>query len=188
MNVMRHAVRSSFAALVPVLLLIPAAAVGGCSADGEQVVGSGPTVTATGPEAAPSSAPSSAPSPAQSSEDVDTSSPSGPRDRLAAVCGPYVVMVRAIKNAGFSGADPDQVAAGLAPVMKEFAASLPKLRRPPGMPVAVWRGIEALAAQILALPDRPTYAQIEAVEGELDEQEHDDVDAAAAWFRTTCPV
>ncbi len=187
MTVMRSAPRAPLAAVVPLLLLVAVAgSAGGCSG-GADVEGSGPTVTATGPGRS-SESPTKASVDEPPGSPSQTSGPSGRSDALAAVCAPYVVMVRAIKNAAFSGGDPDQVAAALAPVMKEFAARLPDVEQPPGMPAAVWRGIEALASQILALPDRPTYAEIEAVESELSEREHDDVDAAAVWFRTTCRV
>ena len=104
------------------------------------------------------------------------------------MCGPYIVMVRAIKNASFSGADPDEIAAEIAPVVKEFAARVPDLERPPGMSAATWRGVEALAERILELPDQPTYAEIEAVEGKLSDEEREAVDTAAVWLRTNCSL
>ena len=109
-------------------------------------------------------------------------------EAVAAVCGPYIVMVRAIKNASFSGADPDAIAAEIAPVMKRFAARVPDLERPPGISAATWHGVEALAEHILELPDEPTYAEIEAVEGELSDQEREAFDTAAVWLRTNCSL
>ncbi|MDZ5619557.1 hypothetical protein SFC88_01890 [Nocardioides sp. HM23] len=182
---MRSALRSPLATLVQLLLLVPVTAVTGACSSGTDVEDGGPTVTATGPDES-TSAPTDEPTDAETDE--PTSTPSDLPAAVAAVCAPYAIMVRAIKNTGFSGADPDDVAAELAPVMKEFAARVPDLERPRGMPPGAWRGIEALAVRILALPNRPTYAEIEAVERDFSEQERDDVDAAADWLRTNCPV
>ena len=109
-------------------------------------------------------------------------------DAVAAVCGPYIEMSRAIKNASFSGADRDAIAAAITPLMKRFAARVPDLERPPGISAATWHGVEALAEHILELPDEPTYAEIEAVEGELSDQEREAFDTAAVWLRTNCSL
>ena len=191
MAVMRIALRSPLATLVPLLLLVPVAGLtGGCSS-GTDVQDSGPTVTATGPDGS-RSAPTDGPTDATPDQPTGTSTGeptmSERTDAVAAVCTPYAVMVRAIKSASFTGADPDDVAAELGPVMKRFAARVPGLERPPGLSAATWRGVEALAERILALPAQPSEAEIEAVEGELSEQHRDAVKTAADWLRTNCPV
>jgi hypothetical protein len=188
MTVMRLALRSPLATLVPLLLLVPVAAItGGCSS-GAEVEDGGPTVTATGPQDDATDEPSDEPSDQvqESAPTESTSTPTQVPESVTAVCGPYVEMARAIKSAGFGGADPDELAAAIAPVMKEFAAQVPTLERPPGVSAATWRGVEALAERILALPDHPTYADVEAVEDELSEQEWDAVRAARDWLSDNC--
>jgi hypothetical protein len=184
MAVMRFALRSPLATLVPLLLLVPLPAIAGGCSSGTDVEDSGPTVTATGPKETTTDPPSDGVSKGTPTESTSTST--DVPESVAAVCGPYVEMARAIKSAGFSGADPDQIAAAIAPVMKEFAAQVPTLERPPGVSSATWRGVEALAERILALPDHPTYADLEAVEGELSEQEWGAVRAARDWLRQHC--
>lgn len=190
---MHLALRSRFAILVPLLLLMPVTALmGGCSSDAD-VDGDGPTVTATGPDEttdAPTDQATVAASdgPSVAATDKSSGSPSDLPDAVAAVCGPYIVMVRAIKNASFGDADPAAIAAEIAPVVKEFAARVPDLERPPGISAATWHGVEALAKHILELPDEPTYAEIEAVEGELSDQEREAFDTAAVWLRTNCSL
>lgn len=183
MAVMRFALRSPLATLVPLLLLVPMPAIAGGCSSGTDVEDSGPTVTATGPKETKTESSSDE---VEKSPTESTSPPTDVPDSVAAVCGPYIEMARAIKSAGFSGADPDEIAAALAPVMKKFAAQVPTLERPPGVSTATWSGVEALAQRILALPDRPTYADLEAVEGELTHQEWDAVRAARDWLRQHC--
>jgi hypothetical protein len=191
MAVMRIALRSPLATLVPLLLLVPVAGLTGACSSGTDVQDSGPTVTATGPDGS-RSAPTDRPTDA--APDEPTGTPTGEpttserADAVAAVCTPYAVMVRAVRSASFAGADPDDVAAELGPVMKRFAARVPSLERPPGLSAAAWRGVEALAERILALPAQPTDVEIESVEGELSEQHQDAVKTAADWLRTNCPV
>lgn len=181
---MHLALRSHLATLVPLLLLIPVTALAGCSSDAH-VDGDGPTVTATGPDET-TDAPTDEPPVAAT--DKPSGTPSDLPDAVAAVCGPYIEMSRAIKNASFSGADRDAIAAAITPLMKRFAARVPDLERPPGISAATWHGVEALAEHILELPDEPTYAEIEAVEGELSDQERDAFDTAAVWLRTNCSL
>jgi hypothetical protein len=190
MAVMRIALRSPLATLVPLLLLVPVAGLTGACSSGTDVQDSGPTVTATGPDGS-RSAPTDRPTDAAPDEPTTpTGEPttSERADAVAAVCTPYAVMVRAVRSASFAGADPDDVAAELGPVMKRFAARVPSLERPPGLSAAAWRGVEALAERILALPAQPTDVEIESVEGELSEQHQDAVKTAADWLRTNCPV
>lgn len=159
--------------LVPVLLLLLAGLVGGCAGD-DAGTGSGPGADA--PTSGPGR-PTSAPPPA----DAEALPPA-----VAAVCRPFAEMADAIKDATVAHAGPDDVAVAIAPVLKEFAALLPRLKRPPGMPASTWRGLQALARRILDLPDRPTNARIEAVERQLTPQQRDAVAAAADWFKTRC--
>lgn len=183
MAVMHLALRSPLATLVPLLLLVPVAGVTSACSSGTDVEDSGPTVTATGSDGSTSAPPDEA---TGAVTDEPTSSPTEVPDAAAAVCAPYIVMVRAIKNAGFSGADPDETAARIAPVIKDFAARVPDLERPQGIPAQTWRGVRALAERILELPDEPSYSEIEAVEDELSVQEREAFDDAAAWLRTSC--
>ena len=190
---MHLALRSRLATLVPLLLLMPVTAlVAGCSSDAD-VDGDGPTVTATGPDEttdAPTEQATVAATdePSGAATDEPSGTPSDLPDAVAAVCGPYIEMSRAIKNAAFGGADRDAIAAAITPVMKRFAARVPDLERPPAISAATWHGVEALAEHILELPDEPTYAEIEAVEGELSDQEREAFDAAAVWLRTNCSL
>lgn len=178
MAVMRPARRLPLATLVPLLLFVGVLACA-CST-GTDVADGGPTVTATGPTSR-----EQASGPTTS---VPTQVPTRVPDAVAAVCGPYVELVRAIKNAAFSGAGPEEIAAAIAPRLKEFAARVPGLDRPPGISTATWRGVEALADRILSLPGRPTRAELEAVEEELSDQERDAFRDGAAWLREHCPL
>jgi hypothetical protein len=194
MTVMRLVLRSRAVGLAPLLLLVLVTAlVSGCSA-GVDPEDSGPTVTATGPEG--SADESTTESTEEPTDEPTTESTTGPTEEtstapdlpatVAALCTPYSVMVAAIQEAALSHTDPDQIAAAIAPVMKEFAAQVPDLQRPPGVSAEIWGGIEALAERILALPNRPTDDEIEAVEGQLTPEQRDAVAAAATWFKTTC--
>lgn len=190
MKGMRLVLRSRSASLAPLLLVLVTVLASGCSSRGD-TEDSGPTVTATAPESSAESStevekgsPSTETSAAASLEPSDP--PSEVPASVAAVCAPYSAMVDAVQEAALSHTDPDEIAAAIAPVMKEFAAQVPDLERPPGVSAEVWRGIEALAERILALPDRPTDAEIEAVEDQLTVEQRNAVAAAADWFRATC--
>ncbi len=179
---MRPALRSM---IVPLLLLVPTAALShGCSADAD-MDDSGPPVTATASDQQTSE---EADEVTEGPTDDPTSAPAELPEAVAAVCTPYAEMVSAVKAAAVSSSDPDAVAAKLGPVMKKFAAEVPDLQRPPGIPSSTWRGVQALAARILELPDRPTNAEIEAVEGKLSADERDAVAAAFTWFQTNCDL
>lgn len=182
---MRFALRSPLATLAPLLLVVLVAASTGACSSSTDVEDSGPTVTATGPEESTSATTGKA---TGAATDEPTSTATELPDAVAAVCAPYIVMVRAIKNAAFSGADPDETAAQIAPVIKEFAARVPDLERPQGISAETWRGVRALADRILELPDEPSYSEIEAVEDELSVQEREAFDDAAAWLRTNCSL
>jgi hypothetical protein len=186
MRGMRPALRSPFLSLTALLLLVPLVVlVGGCSSDADPD-GDGPAVTATGPHEStdPTAGADDTESPDQPTDGTTTADELP--DAVAAVCAPYSLMVSAIQEAATSSTDPDAIAAEIAPVMKEFAAQVPDLERPPGMSAATWRGIEALAAEIVALPDAPTRADIEAVEDRLSPQERAGVEDAQEWFRENC--
>lgn len=189
MKVMPLLFRSPLATLVPLLLLVPAAAIlSGCSGD-TRADDDGPSVVATGPD---QESDSTEPTDDPSTEPTDpstepTSTPRLPA-RVAAVCTPYSAMAAAVKEAASSSSSPDAVAAEIGPVMKEFAAQLPALQRPPGMSAVTWRGVLALGEHILELPDHPTNEQIEAVEDQLTEQQREAVDDAVDWLRANCAV
>jgi hypothetical protein len=151
-----------------------AAFVSGCSSDDEPDA-DGPTVTATGEEES-----SGTPTTEASSTSAD------PPDAVAAVCAPYSAMVEAIQEAAGKSKDADAIAAEIGPVLKEFAAQVPDLEPPPGLPATTWQGVVALAAQIAQLPDQPTDAEIEAVEGQLSQEERAAVQDAFGWFQTNC--
>jgi hypothetical protein len=95
-------------------------------------------------------------------------------------------MVAAIEDAAQDSSDPEEIAAAIAPVMKRFAAQVPDLPRPPGMSPATWAGVVALAAQIRTLPDQPSSAEIDAVQQRLTVEQRQAVEAAAAWFKSSC--
>ena len=187
MKGMRLHLRSHLAILVPLLLLLPTAALtGGCSGDSD-ADDDGPSVVATGPDEQPTDDSTVGTSdPTDEPTDEPTSTPPDLPDAVAAVCAPYAEMVSAIQEAAGSTTDRDAVAAAIGPVMKEFAAQVPDLRRPPGMSAATWSGVGVLAERILELPDEPTYAQIEGVEAQLSEDEREAVESARDWFLATC--
>ena len=165
MTVMRLRARPSVVAL----LLVASALAGGCASDDDAApAGADVTTESTSADAAPSDAPW-ATDPA-----------------VAAVCEPFARMVTAIEDVALAEGDRDKVAASIAPVMKEFAGLVPELRRPPGMPPSSWRAVRALAERILALPDRPTYDEIAAVDGQGSACVTDGVEAPVGWFRTRC--
>lgn len=180
--------------LVPVLLmafLVPL--VGGCSSDADPADAA---VTATAPADTPSDTPADTPadtpSDSANSDETRTDTANGgptgtPTDRaVAAVCAPYLAMVSAVKDAASRSEDADEVAAEIGPVLKEFAAEVPALDRPDGLPEETWRGVVALAEQIARLPERPTDAEIEAVEGQLSPEEQAALADASSWFQTNC--
>ena len=70
--------------------------------------------------------------------------------------------------------------------MKRFAAQVDDFPKPPGMDEATWAGVQTLARRIETLPDHPTSDDIEAVEDELSSADKHAVEAAAAWFRSSC--
>lgn len=162
-------VRPPFLSLAALLLLVPVLAfAGGCSGTDGDAGPSGPTVTATGPD-----------------ETSDTAVVDEP-DPLTQVCAAYAAMVTAVRHAAASSSDPEEIAAEIAPVIKEFAAQVPALERPSGLPAATWSGIEALAARVVALPDAPSRAEIEAVVDDLTAEERSAFDDAAAWLKEHC--
>jgi len=184
---MRLPLRSPLVAAVPLLLMISVVlSTAGCSAGADDSETSGPTVTATGSEE-PTSGSTDEPS------DEPTDEPSEPTSTttelpaaVAEVCTPYAAMVGAIQDAASTSTDRDEIAAAIGPVMKEFAARVPDLERPPGLSAQTWHGVQALAARILELPDEPTYAEIEGVEDQLSSQEREAVEAARDWFLSNC--
>ncbi|RHW25781.1 hypothetical protein D0Z08_17180 [Nocardioides immobilis] len=184
---MRLHLRSHLATLVPLLLLLPTAVLtGGCSGDSD-ADDDGPSVVATGPDEQPTDEGTDGTSdPTDEPTDEPTSAPPDLPDAVAAVCTPYAEMVSAIKEAADSTTDRDAVAATIGPVMKEFAAQVPDLRRPPGLSERAWRGVGALAELVLELPDEPTYAEIEAVEGKLSPDQREAVGSAFDWFQSNC--
>ncbi|WP_183100353.1 hypothetical protein [Nocardioides pelophilus] len=180
--------------LAPLLLMVlvtglVSGLVSGCSAD-DDPGDSGPTVTATGSDDSDESTaePSSA-EPSTGPDDGETQEPTGTADlpdAAAAVCTLYSAMVSAVQDVALSYTDPDDIAAAIAPVLKEFAAQVQALERPPGVSVEIWNGVAALAERILALPDRPTDAEVEAVERQLTPQQRDAVASAYSWLKSTC--
>jgi len=167
-------IRAGLAPLLLTVLLVALA--GGCSSDAEDGSDTdGTVVTATAPEESGSGS-------ATDATDGRGSRPAQP----PAACAPYVAMVEAIKAAATTSDDPDEVAAEIGPVLKEFAAVVPTLQRPRAISADTWRGVVALADEIGKLPDPPTDAEIEAVEGRLSDAEKDAVKEAFGWFQTSC--
>jgi len=103
----------------------------------------------------------------------------------AAVCDPYMTMVEELGGLDYQ-ADPDEIAAEMGPIMKEWAAGIPDLEQPASMDDPAWNGLQTLADRVDALPDEPTNADITAVEEDLSPQDQKDVDAAGKWFQATC--
>ncbi|HWJ81750.1 MAG TPA: hypothetical protein VNS55_05890 [Nocardioides sp.] len=159
-----------------VLAGVAALAVGGCS-DG----GSG------GPSAAASSTPASSvpPLPEITVDPSEAAADPGAPPSVGEFCAPYVAMRRTIEAIDY-GADDAQVAAQLAPVMREWAAQVPDLAHPPGIDQAVWDGLQLLARRILALPEEPTLDDIEGVEDDLDGRDRRLIVAASSWFADNC--
>lgn len=187
---MRLTLRPILAGLAPVLLTaFLAGSVTGCSSDDEPNA-EGPTVTATGRESTDDATDPTTGTPSDSpSETTTTGATSATPDRqdlIAAACTPYTTMVTAIKDAASTSTDPDATAAQIGPVLKEFAAQVPALEPPPGLPAETWQGVVALAEQITKLPARPTDAEIEAVQDQLSEQEQGAIEDAFSWFQTNC--
>lgn len=163
--------------LLPLLLMVVAAALlGGCSGDSD--AGGGPPVVATGPHSTSPTTPTRVSAP--------TSPATGSGPGMPAACRAYSVMVAAIEDAARSTSDPEEIAAAIAPVMKHFAAQVPDLPRPPGMRPATWAGVLALAGRIRTMPAHPTSADIDAVEQRLSAEQRQAVEAAAAWFKSSC--
>lgn len=182
--------------LAPLLLMVlvtglVSGLVSGCSAD-DDPGDSGPTVTATGSGGSDESDESPAESSAGSSPGADDEEPADPTrtsdlpDAAAAVCTLYSAMVSAVQDVALSYTDPDDIAAAIAPVLKEFAAQVQRLERPPGVSVEIWQGVAALAERILALPARPTDAEVEAVERQLTPEQRDAVASAYGWLKSAC--
>jgi hypothetical protein len=171
MAVMRPPLRLLRAGLAPLLLTaLLTAFVGGCSSDADGAEDGDDTVTATVPE----------------ESDTPSDPTTAPPAAVAEVCAPYVAMVDAIEAAAGTSSDPDEVAAEIGPVLKEFAAVVPSLQRPRGIPPETWRGVVALATEIGKLPEAPTDAELEAVEGRLSDAEQEAVEDAFSWFQTNC--
>ncbi|KAA1427909.1 hypothetical protein [Nocardioides antri] len=176
--------RSPAPGVTPVVLLVVLAGlaglVGACSTDGDDA---GDDAGATAGAEVAATDPTDEADPTDPSDDASTMS-----DSVAAVCVPFSRMVTAIKGAATEHSDPDQVAAAIAPVMKEFAALVPDLERPQGMSASTWRGIRALADRILELPERPTNAEVAAVERQLTPEQRAAIGVAADWFKTRCDL
>lgn len=179
-----YPVRSPFLSLAALLVLPVLALVGGCSSSDDQDP-AGPTVTATGPEQT-SSAPTATTGASTDTSTGTSADPSTEADAVEAVCAPYDALVAAVQQAAASSTDPEAIAAEIAPVLKEFAAQVPDLEPPPGVSADTWAGIEALAARIVALPDAPSRAEIQAVMAQLTDQERSAFDDASAWLKENC--
>ncbi len=165
-----------------VLMVLLAVLTGGCSSDSDADADE-PTVTATAADSeTPAETETAPPSPTSGQPETTT----GRSETVAAACAPYVAMVDAIKAAAGTTDDPDEVAAEIGPVLKEFASVVPTLDRPRGIAPGTWRGVVALATEIGKLPDPPTDAEIEAVEGRLSDAEQEAVEDAFSWFQTNC--
>ena len=115
------------------------------------------------------------------------SAASGRPASVAEFCAPYVEMRQALDALDYSG-DADTIAAELAPIMRTWAEQLPGLQRPPGIEDDVWVGLRLLAKRILRLPARPTRRQLDAVEGNLTEDERRLITDAGNWFEANCDL
>lgn len=136
----------------------------------------------SGPQAEPTPATrSSGPAAASSSPVV----PDGLPTAVAELCATYLEMAAAV-----AGIDPsastDEMVAELVPVMRGWAEELAGAERPPDVPVEVWAGVGLLAERILALPDDPTYEDLEAVATGLSRRDTELFTTASTWFLRTC--
>jgi len=105
--------------------------------------------------------------------------------RAAAICAPYAEVVAAVESLD-AGADRDEVVAELAPVVRGWAEDLAGTGRPRGMAAPAWAGVQLLAERVLALPRRPTYAELEAVAADLSAREGRQLTAASSWLVRAC--
>lgn len=101
------------------------------------------------------------------------------------LCAPYIEMVETLERIDYTQGE-DEIALAIAPVMREWAAQIPDLERPPGLADRVWEGLLILGKRIERLPEEPTYAQLEAVANRLTDEQQKLVSAASEWFRTRC--
>lgn len=161
------------------LVAAGALALGGC-AGSEPDVDPGTTGTATS-DLAPTEA-----SPTETAPTDPDPTDAGPTPTAAAeLCAPYLEMAAAV-----AGVDPhaatDEVVAELAPVMRAWARDLDGTERPRAMPPEVWAGVELLVGRILSLPEKPSYAQLEAVAEGLSARDKELLTTASSWFVSTC--
>ena len=111
----------------------------------------------------------------------DTAAPAS----VGEFCAPYVEMRRTLEGIDYT-LDDDEIARQMVPVMKEWAAQVPDLERPPGLSDDVWAGLTLLARRIAALPDEPTSQQLDAVEKDLSRADQQLIVAASKWFQDNC--
>lgn len=179
----------ALASHVSVLLLVVVALAGGCSAGGADEPGGSDragesTITATADEV--SGGPTGA---TDGTTDARSEGVSPSSDAAATVpefCASYTTLVAAIREAASAAGDRADVVADLAAVLKEFAGRVPDTVPPAGLPTESWLAVVALAEEITRLPDRPTKAELDAVEDRLSGQERAAVEDAFHWFQEEC--
>lgn len=111
--------------------------------------------------------------------------PDGLPAAVAELCATYVEMAAAV-----AGVDPsastDEVVDELVPVMRGWAEELAVAERPQHVPADVWAGVQLLAERILALPEDPTYEDLEEVASGLSPRDTELFTTASTWFLRTC--
>lgn len=111
----------------------------------------------------------------------DTEAP----ENVGDFCAPFIEMVSALDQVDYNGSDAEQVAA-MTPIMQEWAAQIADLAHPEGLPGASWKAVNQLADRLLDLPEAPTPAEFDAVEGEMSDAQKAALDDAYTWFDSSC--
>lgn len=103
-------------------------------------------------------------------------------------CAPYIDMRNELHGSVDYSKDEDEIAAAMAPIMADWAAAVPDLRRPPGMRAELWDGLLLLAQRIRQLPAEPSYADFKAVEDDLPRTQRRQIEEGYRWFSANCDL
>ncbi len=156
----------------------------GCGGGDEPAAGDGSG--SPSPSATTSEGSSDATGAAEGSSGPAAADPEAPAS-VEEFCAPYLTMVAGIEGLD-RDSDPDALAAQIGTVLRTWAEQVPDLERPPGISDDVWDGLGVLADRIVALPDPPSMADIDAVESDLPPDQQRSIVAAQRWFRKNCNV